>query len=221
MNRPPKFLKSKNTTENEYVNNFLRHYSSVDFLNVISIDDRRLSVDNAQVTSVDSSGMVIVWDLSDGSILQIKKIEPNASYLISETQPLKIISSYFKQDKIIAELLDLSTENRIQSIEGFYDVENELGSTPSHMITLQKINSESKSMVKSFTFFLKNTLEPNFFFANKNCRNFCIANKRDKQIWVSNIYQPGKRIKIDINMSLKILHSNHSFTSFIASDGYE
>jgi len=123
---------------------FKKHYSSVDFLNVISIDDRRLSVDNAQVTSVDSSGMVIVWDLSDGSILQIKKIEPNASYLISETQPLKIISSYFKQDKIIAELLDLSTENRIQSIEGFYDVENELGSTPSHMITLQKINSESK-----------------------------------------------------------------------------
>mgnify|MGYP003578353339 CR=1 FL=1 len=155
MSRPPKFLKSKNTTENQYVKNFFRHYSPVEFLNVISIDDRRLSVENAQVTSVDSSGMALVWDLSDGSILQIKKIEPNASYLISETQSLKIISSYFKQDKIVAELLDLSTENRIQSVEGFYDVDNELGSTPSHMVSLQKINSESKSTVKSFHYCLK------------------------------------------------------------------
>ena len=102
--------------------------------------------------------MALIWDLSDGSILQIKKIEPNASYLISETQPLKIISSYFKQEKMVTELIDLSTENRIQSVEGFFDVENELGSTPSHMISLQKINSESKSILKSFHIYFKKKL---------------------------------------------------------------
>ena len=115
---------------------------------MVSIDDRKLAVGNAQVTSVDSSGMILFWDLSDGTILQIKKIEPNASYLISETQPFKVLSSYFQQEKVVAELLDLTTDNKIQSIENTILSDNLVASTPSHMVSLQKINLESKSIGK-------------------------------------------------------------------------
>jgi len=183
---------------------FKKHYASIEFLNIIPIDDRKLSVNNAQAISVDSSGMIIFWDLHDGTILQIKKIEPNASYLISETQPFKVLSASFRQEKVVAELLDLTTDNKIQSVENML-ISEDLASTPSHMVSLQKINLESK--------------KPNFFFATKNCKNYCIANRKDREIWVSNISQPGRRIKININMNLKILKANHNFTSFIASNG--
>jgi len=135
---------------------------------------------------------------------------------VSSIKPLKLIISYIKEENIITEFINLEKLEKQQHTEGVL-LENEFIS-PSYYTT--SLNSKSKDFKSKKSFpFVKIILEPNFFFSNTNGTTFCIANKNDKEIRISHSGQRGHQVKINLDMELKILKPNSSFTYFLACDG--
>jgi len=155
-------------------------------------------------------------------VLQVFKGHPNGSYWISSINPLKLIISYIKDEKLFTEWISFETKEDKQEITDGYVLENEFISPSFYQTALNSKSKDFKSKTKRYFFPLlkNNTIEPYFFFSNRCATTYCIANKNDKEIRISHSGQRGQEVKINVGIDLKILKPNHSFTCFLASDGY-
>lgn len=208
-------LESNN--ENRIANSFLRHYGAIEVISVVDAENNYATGNKIYIGSIDQNGLVLIWNLKDGEVLKMLKVQANAAYSISDSYPTKLLFSYQDEKTTYIELINLETDEKFKRIEGIRlgDESISSGSYCTHMGSKSKT---FKSKKKSLKFIKK--LEPHFFLSNISATSYCVSNKNPKTLRICNVNNLGIEAKVDLNQQTRYLKANSSLTALAACDGY-
>lgn len=74
--------------------------------------------DKTFVGSVDITGIAILWNLENGEISHIVKLEGNSAYSISNSQPIRMMAAYIVEGIIYTEFDYTEKGEKMKNIEG-------------------------------------------------------------------------------------------------------